>query len=235
MTQIVRIASGPSGLMTGGEGVSDASLDAYFYSFTKAQMDARAVNTDPTTDAYFEAMTDSLSEIGWTLFKAKPVSQNVKDTPQIPLIVCVMALLDMAQDGVGSVLPIDRTGLQSKANDLCAALRNPPAPVAQQLDDWWQGAEISADYRVMSIGPILEILGVPNLMAMHLSLHFAANSWRSFVSPSTDFSISARPALMSLNWLKYKLQEASLKASLAQELSGKIKTADLSFGQTEAV
>lgn len=233
MTSVVQIATGRSGLMTGGTSVSDASLDAYFYSFTKAQMEARKVNSDPTTGAYFNAMTQSLHDLGWSLFQAKAVIQNTTGTPRIPLIVCAMALLDMIEEGLGSVLTEDRAGLEANANKLCVALRNPPLAISQQLDDWWRNSVVSADLRVMSIGPIFTLLGVPNLTAMHLALKFSASSWRSFVLPATDFKISAQPALMSLNWHTYKSKEAALKAELEQVLTAQVQKTELSLDQAK--
>lgn len=227
MSEAFHIATAPSGLITGARSVSPTSLDAYFYSFTQAQIDARAVNSDPSSDAYFSAMIASLKKLGWNVAQAKMISHSVTDKAQIPLVACILAILDMVDDGIGNLFHIDRKHFETTANQICSCLQNPPPELASQLDAWWDGAAITADVRILNIGPLLEVFGILHLMAAHFALSVSVSSWRSFISPNTNFSFSARPALMSLNWLIYNPQEAALKARLEQELADKIQTTEL--------
>lgn len=230
MTQSYKIASTPSGLITGGTDVSPRALDAYFYSFTKAQQDARQVNSDPSTDAYFDAMNASLTTLGWNVVRTKLVGKSVSGTPQIPLVTCALAILDLVEEGIGHLVTINRADFETTATHLCTALQNPPQDLATQLDDWWGGAAVTATLRVLDIGPLFELFGIVHLAAAHFAIDISVTSWRNFVLPCSNFSFSARPVLMSLNWQTYRQQEAALKAELSADLSSQIKQTNLVLG-----
>ncbi len=227
MSTFFPITSASSGLITGGTTVSAQALDAYFYSFTQAQTDARTASSDPSTDAYYNAMISSLEELGWSVAQTKFVSQSISDRVHIPLVVCMLALLDAVNEGLGHLLQINQKHVESTANQLCKSLQNPPSHIIKQLDQWWDGATMTADARILNIGPLFDIFGVVHLIATHFALSLSVSSWRSFVSPSTNFSFSARPALMSLNWLVYRPQEAELKDRLQDELAENIQSTQL--------
>jgi hypothetical protein len=234
MIASLSVATAPNGLMSVSPSVSANSLDAYFYTFTQAQVDARAANPDPTTDAYYTAMIGSLKAHGWTVFEVEAVEHKITSDPQVPLIVCVLALLDMVENGFGHVFTIDRSTILAAANAACNTLKDPPDEIARQLDEWWGSTHVEVGLRVLSVGPILELFGIPYLGAAHFAMRITADSWRDLVSPETDFSFSARPALMMLNWSECRQHEVSLKAKLAAELAGKIKQTQLDLDPAKA-
>ena len=232
MTSDLGMATGPGGLLTAARSLTAEQLDAYFYSFTQAQMDARGVNPDATTGAYYGAMLSSLKQIGWVVYEADAVQKQGDGAPQTPLSVCLEALVDMIQDALGGFLPVNHSITSSIADGAARELQNPALATARQLDTWWDGTVTAVDLQVMTVGTMIEFMDVLYILAGHFSMHLSADSWRSLVEPTTGFRISAKPAILRLDQSAYSRREYWLKQKLKKQLSGKIEQTTLDFGDT---
>ena len=227
----VALTTGPGGLMALTGAVSQPVLDAYFYSFTRAQAVARAAEPDPSDPRYFAAMTGALSGLGWTVSAADPCRIDADGTPQVPVAACATAFVQVLTSGFPG-LPVDLARIDGWIAAACTALADPPPAVAAQLDAWWSGTEVTLDARVMTVGPILEVLSTPIIPAALVSVALTGADWRSLITPSTSFGLRAQPVLMALNWAAYGRIQATLVAELEDELKAAIRTTQLDLDPT---
>ena len=59
-----------SSIVASGSSVPQSLIDAWSYTTTFAQAHARTVNSDPSSEQYFNAMTKELQELGWNVTEA---------------------------------------------------------------------------------------------------------------------------------------------------------------------
>lgn len=208
-------------------------IDAYFYTFTKAQMVARAVNPDPTTAAYFEAMVAALRPLGWTTVMAAAIEVPAGRSGQVPLVAMASALASAINQGG---VPIAPATITDAAESFLPKLLSAPVDVTKSLNAWWSGVQISASTQVMAVGSIFEPLGVPLVPLGWFEFNVSGDSWRDLLLPSDDFSFVLKPVLLTLNMQAYKRIAADLAAQLSDELHGHITstTIDLSAMTLEA-
>lgn len=222
----VNLTTSPGGLMALSHSASPRVLDAYFYSFTRAQKVARAADPDPASSGYFASMTRELSALGWTVRHARTETGGGGTTPQVPIAVCAEALVQCLADAVPdsdtAVATIDQW-----IEAACAMLANPPPAVAGQLDAWWSGMDLAVSGRFMTVGPIMEVMSTPVIPAAQLSFQFTGSDWRSLITPTTTFRLRAQPVLLTLDWRAYGRIENELVAELQQELRDKIRSDQL--------
>ncbi len=214
--------------MTLSTKASEQQIEAYFYTFTKAQSEARKVDADPTSQAYFDAMTRALGDLGWTVSRAAPYRHAPGNRPIAPLTALVDAFLQILVSALP--LAIDVKAVNGWLEAAERALADPPLEVERQLDAWWTGTQ-AGRARVMTVGPLADILGVPWLGVLHCRLRLEGKSWRALIEPSANFGLSAAPVVMSLNWIAYGLIEDDLKAALAADLKAQIAKARLDLGE----
>jgi len=105
--------------------------------------------------------------------------------------------------------------------------RGSPNTINPLLDAWWSGTEMALDARVMTVGPILEVLSTPIIPAALVSVALSGADWRSLITPSSSFELTAQPVLMALNWAAYRRIEAALVAELEDGLKAAIRTTQL--------
>jgi hypothetical protein len=222
----VVLTTGPGGLMALTAAVSQPVLEAYFYSFTKAQAVARTADPDPSSPGYFAAMTAALSGLGWTVSAADTCRIAPDGAPQVPVAACAMAFVQALTAGIPG-MPVDLARIDGWVAAACTALSDPPPAVAAQLDAWWSGTEMALHARVMTVGPILEVLSTPIIPAALVSVALSGADWRSLITPSSSFELTAQPVLMALNWAAYRRIEAALVAELEDGLKAAIRTTQL--------
>ena len=222
----VVLTTGPAGLMALTAAVSQPVLEAYFYSFTKAQAVARAADPDPSSPGYFAAMTAALSGLGWAVSAADPCRIAPDGAPQVPVAACATAFVQALAAGLPGV-PVDLDRIDGWISAACAALAAPPPAVAAQLDAWWSGTDVVLDARVMTVGPILQVLSTPVIPAARVSVALSGADWRSLITPSASFALTAQPVLMALNWAAYRRIEAALVAELEDGMKAAIRTTQL--------
>lgn len=220
------IRTGHGGLMALSLTASADALDAYFYTFTKAQMVARAASSDLTSSAYFSAMVNSLGTLGWKVSTA-PVIRLAQGQPGIsPLQACMTAAAGATQAAV----PLAGLGdgqLQDGISAFEEALDNAPPEVADQLDEWWSQGSIAADDHMFTVGPIIQLGKAPVIPTVHLQLSVRAASWRSMLSPETQFSCAITPVLLKLKWPAYDAIRDALRTELARILADTVRSANL--------
>jgi hypothetical protein len=222
------------GLVAFPNSASPDVTKAYFYTFTKAQMVARAVNPDPSTPAYFDTMVAALRPLGWTAVKAGAINVPTGQLGQIPLVAMASALARVINDGGIPIAPVTIT---DAAISLVPKLLSAPADITASLDAWWSGTSISASVQIMAVGTIFEPLGVPVVPLGWFECSMSGSSWRDLLRPCDDFSFVLKPVLLTLNLRAYDRISADLAAQLSAQLHGHISstTIDLSAMTLEAV
>lgn len=223
----LNLTTSPSGLLALSTNATQSTLDAYFYTFTKAQANARNVNRDPSSQQYFNAMVESLSTLGWTiLFEATSSNSSSGSTPTTPLASCAYAFVNFLNNNTSTAL-VDTVNLDIWLKSIYTVLQNLSPEQQEQLDIWWNGIEISGETRYMTVCQVIEILGQPLVPVVYYALTNSGDSWRSLIAPSTNFHFVASPILLSLNWIAYNQLKTALKSELEAELTNHINTTAL--------
>jgi hypothetical protein len=225
----LNLTTSPSGLLALSTNPTQSTLDAYFYTFTKAQANARNANRDPSSQQYFKAMVESLSALGWTiLFEATSSNSSSGSTPTTPLASCAYAFVNFLKNNTSTAL-VDTVNLDIWLKSIYTVLQNLSPEQQDQLDIWWNGIEISGETRYMTVCQVIEILGQPLVPLVYYALINSGDSWRSLIAPSTNFHFVASPILLRLNWSAYNQLKTTLKSELEAELINHINTTTLEF------
>ena len=221
------ITTGPTGLMLVSSSVSQSTLDAYFYTFTKAQAEARKIDSDPSSQTYFNAMIKSLSTIGWIESCVMPCCNYTSSSPPLsPLSTCANACIQFVNESQ-SIIHIDTAQIEGWINIACSALHNLQPEEQSQLDFWWRGTDVLIQERVMTVGTLIEIFGETFVPINYFLLDIHSDSWRSLITPSEDFRLNASSVLLTLDRIAYEQIEAKLRTELAIEIANHIKTTTL--------
>lgn len=225
----IQLSLAPGGIAVGYRTVSQDAIDAYLYTQTKAQMTARAVNPDPTSEPYYQAMVTAMAQLGWIEARANPFVHAAGGAPKTPLAVITEALIGFITEAIPSV-SFNSAQIDGYLQDFYQALETAPAEVTANLDSLWSNTAVSVDTRVMTFGPLFEVLSAPTVATALISLKISGDSWRCLIEPSSDFELRAAPVAMALNMATYRGFEAGLKAELAADLTNRINTVDLDLG-----
>lgn len=221
---VLGIHTAPGGLMALALTATAETLDAYFYTFTKAQMVARAANPDPTSPAYFKAMVYSLGTLGWKVSAVPEIRLSEGQAGTSPLQTCMSAVADAAL----ATVPGTRQGqIHDGAAAFEAALGDAPPEVTEQLDEWWAQGAIAADAHMFTVGPIIQLGASPIIPTANLQLSVRGASWRSMLSPGTPFSCAIKPVLLKLKWPAYNAIRDALHEELASSLADNVRSANL--------
>lgn len=232
----LNVTFGPYGTLSLSTKASQKEIDAFFYTMTKAQKEARRIDPDPSSAGYFTAMTDELGNLGWSGTHITPFEYQPGSKPVAPLTALMNAYIGFVQDGIPTVR-IDKGMLDRCLAKGFDALRRAPPNVTGMLDRWWGRTDIKADARVMTVGPLIDLVGIPVVAAGQCALTITADSWRALITPSSDFQLRIAPSVMSLNWMTYWRIEKALKKELAADLAWHLETTklDLQGDTLEAV
>lgn len=211
--------------------VRHVALDAFFYTMTKAQLDALKINSDPTTQAYFDAFVASLKSLGWQQYPASTYSNYSKEQPQSPFQAALGAFVHFANEAM-PFLNLSEDSFESYIPEISKALQTAPKETIDMLDDWWQASKVSAAARVFMMGPVFELMMAPATILGHFKLDMQASSWRDLLDPNAATKLEISPIPMVLNLSVYKKISGKLKRELKDDLLKRIKTAplDMSVG-----
>lgn len=185
-------------------------IDAWSYTTTFAQAHARTVNVDPSTQAYFDAMTKELQEIGWNVTNAGRLNYDQSANKISPAGI------------VKSIIhPYLSPDQQRQLDGLLDAIGQPDVSVSNFLDFWWKKASVNASKTNMAMGPLVEVNNSSNITMIYYGFNYSASSWRSlFVQQdSASLGVNAYNLEMNLNLALYN----SIKNDLIQKLAGKEK------------
>jgi hypothetical protein len=205
---------------------SRAQVDAWSYSTTKAQMDARQVSADPTSELYYGTMLAGYRRIGWRVndlgvYEHTP-KPGVFATPAQLLVNGLRSVSDRWLGGAS-----DPADMLEKLLD---RLKNPPPHVRAFLDWYWNKTYVSATARHMGMGPLISILGVPYMLIGYFDFSVdAMNGWESMFQlyPSASIFARARLVNISLDMGVYETHKESLERELASVASEHIRSTTL--------
>lgn len=185
-------------------------IDAWSYTTTFAQAYARTVNSDPSSQAYFNAMTGQLAQLAWNITEATQESYTQQAGSIRPA--------DIVTSIINPYLtPDQQAGLAGILN----AIQQPTAGVNDFLTFWWNKASTNANQTSMALGPLTEVDNSSNITVIYYSFNFSAESWRSlFVAQSSaDLVVTAYRLRMNLNLALY----TQISGDIIQKLAGKEK------------
>lgn len=191
------------------DAVPQPLISAYSWTLMFAQAAARAVNPDPTSPAYFDAMTKELATIGWNVTDAGTVKYDQKAEKISPAGV------------VASILDPYLSGQQQKElSGILDVIKQPDAGVHNFVDFFWNHAHTSANRANMAFGPLTEVNNASNITLIYYGFNFDASSKRSlFVEvDSASLNVQARNLTMNLNMGEWD----AIKSDLIGRLSGKV-------------
>ncbi|WP_437547387.1 hypothetical protein WME97_45560 [Sorangium sp. So ce367] len=191
---------------------SQEDVDAWSYTTTKAQMEARKASTDVTSDAYHDAMMMAYQQIGWRVdgLGAYGYAQQ-PSTPVTPAQIMVDALRAASPRRLRAIYdPADML------ETLLERLKSPPPRVRAFLDWYVSNAHVSETVQHMAMGPLISIFGTPNMLIVHYTLIAKIDGWESWFRPYDHSSILVRAkfATMRLNMGDYRAHKESLRREL---------------------
>lgn len=227
--QTPRLSLCPSGsMLVELEPGSDTAREAYFYSFSQAQADARQVSSDPTSAQYFEAMQTGLKGLGWNILALRPFSGTSADH-DTPLALGLRALMHFVTQAF-PFLPVTYAQISQRLSAIYHALETAPENLQNMLDQWWDNSLVSGSTRMLVMGPLFDILHATATIATHFSLSFQGDSWRSLIRPTSRATVHAAPLAMVLDLHAYRKVEAQLQARFKASVIDHIATATLDLG-----
>lgn len=198
--------------------LSADQISAYNYSLGWSQAVARNTSADPSSQAYFDSMTQELSRVAWMVLASYEL--DYRQSSSTSPADAIQQLLTGIQNQVAS--PVQR---------LFSALQAPrlSASSSSALATWWQRTQVTANVTSMIIGPLF-----PGPMGMSTALTFidfnyASDSWQSlFVKQSASrLSVTAKRVEMSFLPAIWSTIGADVEAKLAASAATFIRQVDL--------
>lgn len=185
-------------------------IDAWSNTTTFAQAAARAVNSDPSTEAYFDAMTGELQKLAWNVTEAGRLTYK-QAAEKISPAAIVESILN-------PYLPADK---QAELSGILNAIQQPDVGVHNFLDFFWNKASTSASKTNMAMGPLTVVNNASNITMVYYGFDFSATDWRSlFVEKdSASLGVTAYNLEMNLNMSLYD----GIKGEIKKKLAGKEK------------
>ena len=188
--------------------VPQSLIDAWSYTTTFAQAHARTVNADAASQAYFDAMTQELQQIGWNVTEAGKVAYSQAANRISPAAI------------VSSILnPYLSTQQQAELTGILNAIQQPDVSVTNFVDFFWKKATTTANKTNMAMGPLTVVNNSSNITMIYYGFDYAATDWRSlFIEvDSAALGVTAYNLEMNLNLALYN----SIKGDLIAKLAGK--------------
>jgi len=139
-------------------------LDAYKYTLMFAQAAARTVNSDPSTEAYYEAMTQQLMKLGWNVTESGKLNYDQQASRISPAQI------------VGGILnPYLSPDQQSQLGGLLAQIQQPDDSIKGFVDFWWRSAHTNASQASMALGPLVANQNAPEVSMIFYSFKYDAS------------------------------------------------------------
>lgn len=185
-------------------------IDAWSYTTTFAQANARTVNSDPATEAYFNAMTHELQDLAWNVTDAGKVKYDQTANKISPAGI------------VSSILnPYLSAQQQKELSGVLNGIKQPDVAVSNFVDFFWKKASTSASKTSMAMGPLTVKNNSADITLIYYSFDYSATDWRSlFVEvDSAKLSVEAYNLEMNLNLALYN----NIKGDIIAKLAGKEK------------
>jgi hypothetical protein len=193
-------------------------IDAWSYTTTFAQAIARTVNNDPSTEAYFDAMTSELAKLGWNITDSgnEAFTQTAN---QIAPASIVTSILDSYLD------PDEKAALSGILN----VFQQPTSGINDFLTFWWNKGSTGGSKSNMAMGPLKVVNNAVDVTLIYYSFNFSAESWRAlFVArDSADLDVTAYHLRMNLDMALYNQISGGLIQKLAGQTANHIATAKL--------
>ena len=118
-------------------------IDAWSYTTTFAQAHARTVNSDASSQAYFDAMTTELQQLAWNVTNAGKLDYH-QSAEKISPAKIVESILN----------PYLSAAQQSQLAGILNAIQQPDSGVHNFLDFFWNKASTTANKTNMAMGPL---------------------------------------------------------------------------------
>ena len=208
--------------LTYGLGASDRDRIALAYSLTSAQRVARSAASDPTSLAYFDAMSAQLVELGWVQWWSTQVDNAALGAAD--------AGATNTEEWIGTswspALLTSARAIEQSWHALGAAVAK--SPDAQALmDAWWPCTEIALSVRHMCIGPLVAIAGTPAVVLGAVNVRGQIETWRQLFLPDSDVHYTGCAVGLSLDTAVYASHAPALEASLRDEVESSIRHTQL--------
>lgn len=203
-----KLTSADSAIAYSDNSVPQALIDAWSYTTTFAQAHARTVNTDASSQAYFDTMTQQLQEIAWNVTDAGKLNYSQTANKISPAGI------------VSSILnPYLTAAQQAALSGILNAIQNPDVSITNFVDFFWKKATTTAQKTNMAMGPLTVVNNSANITMIYYGFDFSATDWRSlFVEvDSASLGVTAYNLEMNLNLALYN----SVKGDLISKLAGK--------------
>ncbi|HLM69219.1 MAG TPA: hypothetical protein VK358_16895 [Longimicrobium sp.] len=194
-------------------------IDAWSYTTTFAQANARTVNDDPSTQAYFDAMTGELAKLAWNITEASKVAYS-NTANQITPAAIVSSILN----------PYLAPDQQAALGGLLNAFQQPPtSEINNFLTFWWNKGSTQGGKSNMAFGPLTVVNNASDITMTYYSFNFSADSWRAlFVArDSADLDVTAYRLRMNLNMALYNQISGDLIQKVGAKAANHIATAEL--------
>ncbi len=185
-------------------------IDAWSYTTTFAQAAARAVNSDPASEAYFNEMTGELAKLGWNITEAGKLAYNHSAEKISPAGV--------VKSIINPYLSPDK---QKELAGILGAIQQPDVSVKNFVDFFWGKSHTDAHKANMAMGPLTVVNNASDIQMIFYSFDFDATDTRSlFVEiDSAKLGVTAYNLEMNLNMALYD----RIKDELIHRLAGKEK------------
>jgi len=192
-------------------------VEAFAYSLTAAQIAARAVDPDPSSTAYFEAMAMGMLRCGWIRLMAPAFVHVAQTEPVAPIDVLAQAMAQFQQHTGPDAPPAWQDLLAWLPGLRRAAVHQQPRAAAA----------VAPGSSGMTIGPLLRWRGAPWLMAAHVALSAPVTDWPALFEPVAGLALTVHPLCLQLDLPRYGALAPALKLRLASTLADQVRQTTL--------
>lgn len=184
-------------------------IDAWSYTTTFAQAHARTVNSDPSTQAYFDAMTQEQMKIGWNVTDASKLDYN-QQAGRITPAAIVKSILN----------PFLTASQQGAMAGLLDVIEQPNADVTNFVTFFHNKATSAANQHSMAMGILTEVNNSADIEMVYYGFEFDASAerWLFVEVDAASLAVSAYHLKMNLNLALYN----DIKNDLISRLQGKV-------------
>jgi hypothetical protein len=198
--------------------ISQELIDAYQYTTTFSQAVARKVNPDPSTSAYFYAMRDEYSRIGWNILEADQITYNQQGRKISP------------GDIVKQIIhPYLESNQAAQLDGILNAIQQPDAGIHDFMSFFWNKSHVGSSKTAMAFGPFISYLGMPSVTILYYSFNYNADSWRSMFIEQDEASLDTQVyhLKMDLNMSLYNSVKDAIISKIKGHEEDHIRNADI--------